>query len=176
MGCRTFMNRHSPGVASCVGSWITTKNKDFLKFNRNVSGTPHLTENSAGSNVQRLRASPISPLTKARSHSDTFDPRPSISQMIISDSVAISWYSKIRLWHGSCMLKLHVSPIRPTHKPQPQPFDSALHTTAGAGAHRSAATGQAPHAMCRTPSGAPRASAHTHRCLSLLLTRAVRSA
>ena len=50
MGCRTFMNRHSPGVASCVGSWITTKNKDFLKFNRNVSGTPHLTENSAGSN------------------------------------------------------------------------------------------------------------------------------
>ena len=50
MGCRTFMNRHSPGVASCVGSWITTKNKDFLKFNRNVSGTPHLTDNSAGSN------------------------------------------------------------------------------------------------------------------------------
>ena len=42
MGCRTFMNRHSPGVASCVGSWITTKNKDFLKFNRNVSGTPQV--------------------------------------------------------------------------------------------------------------------------------------
>ena len=59
MGCRTFMNRHSPGVASCVGSWITTKNKDFLKFNRNVSGTPHLTDNSAGSNDSAGRISDL---------------------------------------------------------------------------------------------------------------------